>query len=1347
MNTQKDIGSATFTFMQPLPTKVNSMDALGLLTTVSEAINSADDLTDAVRLVLHHLRMYAGVQLTELWLINQQNNLLVRQAVSFDDHNTNLSLFVSDKSIAQFSYEPCDKGICLISKDCIWNNDIQTIGRSFRGAAALEAGLLFNFVYPIIHKETVLGVIMLHDQSEPAEAEEIITTLRPVSSQLGMAITVSRVNTRLNKMLEIPGEAIALFGNDGRFRMATAAFAHMLGYSESELIGMPFIDMVHPDDFRRTQDYFDGYQYTHERLVNFENRYITKNGSVKWLAWSCTYLEQEALILASAKDITNSLEVTQNLVSKTDDLNNVVASLDDVVFEYDKEGNFRNQWCSNEKILEWMPRQYVGCSMREAYQALPEITGRFIEDFEKAISNNEICYRDFPLEKQDEIRWFNSKITPIFYANGEVRGFSQRITDITEIKKVDIAINHKNAQLRSAHGELTEIIENSSEIIFKIDDNDLIEFVSPEFVRSFGYAEKEIIGSEIYKVLHPESLEQFKADLYSAKTKGKSSGTTIFRGRTRRGFDLWFSATMKFLRDTHSGSSIGMVFAQDITELKQTMDSLAVSEERYRSVVNALGEGILMHDSNGSVIACNQAASAIFGIYNDEMLGDSMHRSTQRIIYEDGTPFPVDDYPAVQTLRTGKAVKNVIMGIETRLRGWIWVRLNTEPVYYSPQNTRPDAVVTSVVDLTDKKRDEEHLSHNQQQLQEFSDRISGILDSITDGFIAIDDSFSITLWNKVLERLTGIPAEEAVGKTLRALNTSMIGPKLFKVYESAIRQRSTVNLEYYASDLNLWFETSAYPYNKALFIYFRDISTRKRQEQLLELEKRVLEHNATEVASIQKTIDYLLRGVENIFPGMLLSVLTLDEHSKCMRHLSAPSLPAEYIKAINGLPIGANIGSCGTAMYTKSRVIVTDINTDPLWAGFKDIASQHNLHACWSFPIKTAQNEVLGTIAAYYKHAASPSNPELEVLERIQNLLKIIIENNRADARIRQVNERYLLATRATNDAIWDWDFASNLLYRSDGYSNLFGYHSGQPLPVIDWENNIHPEDRARVMQGLNIFIEKADHKNWEDEYRFKRYDGKYVQVYDRGFLIYNQEGKVSRMVGSMQDVTEKRQLEKQVLKQELDKQKLVAQAVVDAQEKERAEIGKELHDNVNQILSTAKLYMELARSDEKERMNLINRSAENIRDAINEIRTISRSLVPPSIGDLGIIASVQDLLEDVRATRKLKAEFYFTRDIEQVITEKQQLMLFRIIQEQVNNVLKHADATILTIELMVDGDLADLTISDNGKGFDQQNNKMKRGVGLKNIASRTQLFNGEVKLITEPGNGCTLHILIPVTN
>jgi signal transduction histidine kinase len=141
--------------------------------------------------------------------------------------------------------------------------------------------------------------------------------------------------------------------------------------------------------------------------------------------------------------------------------------------------------------------------------------------------------------------------------------------------------------------------------------------------------------------------------------------------------------------------------------------------------------------------------------------------------------------------------------------------------------------------------------------------------------------------------------------------------------------------------------------------------------------------------------------------------------------------------------------------------------------------------------------------------------------------------------------------------------------------------------------------------------------------------------------------------------------------------------------------------------------------------------------------------LVPPSVGDLGLIDSIQDLVENIKATKKLNVEFYSAGAVDSLLDEKRKLMLFRIVQEQVNNVLKHAMAYNLVIELIVDdeGRTIDLTISDDGKGFELEKLRTKKGVGLSNISSRAQLFNGSVNIVSAVGQGCKLKINVPISN
>ena len=509
--------------------------------------------------------------------------------------------------------------------------------------------------------------------------------------------------------------------------------------------------------------------------------------------------------------------------------------------------------------------------------------------------------------------------------------------------------------------------------------------------------------------------------------------------------------------------------------------------------------------------------------------------------------------------------------------------------------------------------------------------VNDILESITDGFFMLDKDFRVSLWNREVERITHLSRAEMVGNSIWQKMPEWVGTETWVSFHRALHEKVPMTFEQYSERSDQWLEKSVYPSEQGVFVYFKDVTVRKKQEMLLALEKKVLELNSDQNAALPAIVDHFLAGVEKIFPGMHCSVLTLSEDGS-VNHLSAPGLPAGFSSFIDGRFIGPQAGSCGTAMYRKERVIVSDIAMDPLWAQGRKIALQFGLRACWSMPILNTKGEVLAAFATYYGSPKSPTGTELEIIERAANLLKIIIENKKSEEEIKSSHELYKLAAKA-------------------------------------------------------------------------------------------------------------------LMKQELDKQKLVAQAMVDAQERERAEIGKELHDNINQILSTTKLYLELAKNNRKERLKLITRSAENIHDAIHEIRNISRSLVPSSIGDLGLLDSINDLVESIKATGVIHVEFYTSGPFDEKISEKEKLMLYRIIQEQINNVLKHSGASNLVIELIMEEreNSIELNITDDGNGFNPESPKNKKGLGLSNIMSRAGLFGGKVTILSAPGKGCTLRVQVPI--
>src|SRR5439155_13474936 len=166
-------------------------------------------------------------------------------------------------------------------------------------------------------------------------------------------------------------------------------------------------------------------------------------------------------------------------------------------------------------------------------------------------------------------------------------------------------------------------------------------------------------------------------------------------------------------------------------------------------------------------------------------------------------------------------------------------------------------------------------------------------------------------------------------------------------------------------------------------------------------EKRLLEMIARG-DSLARILDALCRLVEELASGALSSVLLLDPKTNRLRHGAAPSLPIKYTEAIDGLVIGPCVGSCGTAAYRAEPVIVSDIASDPLWANFRDLALGHGLRACWSTPILSSADKVLGTFAIYYREPRSPTPHEHELIEQITHLASIAVEREQAEEALRQ---------------------------------------------------------------------------------------------------------------------------------------------------------------------------------------------------------------------------------------------------------------------------------------------------------------------------------------------------------
>jgi signal transduction histidine kinase len=204
--------------------------------------------------------------------------------------------------------------------------------------------------------------------------------------------------------------------------------------------------------------------------------------------------------------------------------------------------------------------------------------------------------------------------------------------------------------------------------------------------------------------------------------------------------------------------------------------------------------------------------------------------------------------------------------------------------------------------------------------------------------------------------------------------------------------------------------------------------------------------------------------------------------------------------------------------------------------------------------------------------------------------------------------------------------------------------------------------------------------------------------------------------------------------------ERLLTEQIIAVQEREREWIGRELHDNVSQVLTTVKLYLEMA--SKQENNPLIPRSMQLINSSIVEIRNLSHQLSAPTLGTRSLIDSINALIETMGFSTTLLFEFYHKGYSEQ-LAMSQKLALYRILQEQLNNIIKHAEATKVRISLIQKGDNVILTVRDDGKGFDRK--RKVNGMGLNNITSRAKVFGGTVHIETAPQMGCLLSVRVPI--
>jgi PAS domain S-box-containing protein len=734
-------------------------------------------------------------------------------------------------------------------------------------------------------------------------------------------------------------------------------------------------------------------------------------------------------------------------------------------------------------------------------------------------------------------------------------------------------------------------------------------------------------------------------------------------------------------------------------EKAEATQQLIRSEEKYRTLIEHAFDGIIIYAPNGTILDCNATACTLMGYIKDELNG---HNIAELFFKEDLKIRPL----YFETLKAGYPTLDY-RRLKRKDGSFIEMEIGTKMM-------SDGSLMAIGRDITERKEAERKIRQSETNLR-------ALFENTSEGFMLIDNEGIVISFNKKSEEYTWLVEkprikngdllidfiEESRRKFFKENFASVL--KGQNVYYDHCFNRAGAKMRWIGFTMTPVIEKSLI---KGVCISGRDITETKTAEEVLN--KKLLEN---------QILTERLSNILNTLPAKIAlldqdgRIAEINEHWKNTIGRN-PFLGADFAVGENYLRLVENT-TTGQDEKSVSKGI-EEVLQNKLNDFTKEYSFEEPAGPIWYRMMVSPllQKEKAGAVVMHIditerKNAEAVLRATLKELSDYKIALdeSSIVSITNPKGIITYVNENFCKISQ----------YQSHELLGKEHQIVKSGYHSKEFIKTL-W---------ATIGEG----------RIWRNEMKNRNKSGDFYWLDITIVPFLNERGKPVQYVSINKDITQKKLMEQEIEEQKVQEHKKIIRAILKGQEKERNHIGQELHDNINQILAGAKLYLSMTGHKKEALKELIQYPLELIDNAISEIRILSsRHVTPPR--NINLEDLIRSLLEKLKMSTSIETNFSF-RPFHKQIDDDLKLNIYRIIQEKIANVVKHAQASHVEVALESDDKMVYIFVKDNGKGFDI--NDKRNGIGISNMINRVESFNGNMQIDTIPGSGCQVKISIPI--